>query len=175
MPQTLWAGVCIKLPSDWHHICLHNWKTKHNFRLLVVLMNLLISLEFSFVHVLYCQVASKRVNIMKKDQQLKKTVTPGNTFFNFFIHLFLIIYFWLCYHSCPDFFPFVPLHPVPPSLRQSPYPCSCSWAMHVISLATPFPILYFISPWLFCNYYLYFLIPSPLIHSPTPALPSLYF
>lgn len=37
---------------------------------------------------LYWQVASERVNIMKKDQQLKKTVTPGNTFLNF-----LFIYF----------------------------------------------------------------------------------
>ena len=51
---------------------------------------------------------------------------------------------------------FFPLGPPPPStpysLRQSPHHCSCLGVMHISSLATPFSILYFISPWLFCNY-----------------------
>ena len=42
-------------------------------------------------------------------------------------------------------------HP-PQWCRQSPHHCSCSWVMGISSLATPFPILYFTSPWLFCKY-----------------------
>ena len=51
-------------------------------------------------------------------------------------------------------FPILP--PTPPSTpqnqRQSPHHCSCPWVMHVSSLATPSTVLYFTSPWLFCNY-----------------------
>ena len=38
------------------------------------------------------------------------------------------------------------------SLRQSAQLCSCPWVMDISSLATPFPILYFTSPWLFSYY-----------------------
>ena len=81
----------------------------------------------------------------------------------FYIILFLnyILLIMLLELSC-----FFPLCPFPPStshsLRQSPHHCSCPWVMWVSSLATLFPILYFTSPWLFCTYYLYFLILSPL-------------
>ena len=55
-----------------------------------------------------------------------------------------------------------------PSLPQAIYPhhCSRSWVMHVSSLATPFPILCFTSPWLFCNYL--FVLLNPLTSSPIP-------
>ena len=59
-----------------------------------------------------------------------------------------------------------------PSLPQAIYPhhCSRSWVMHVSSLATPFPILCFTSPWLFCNYL--FVLLNPLTSSPiAPNLP----
>ena len=63
-----------------------------------------------------------------------------------------------------------PLCPLPPStphsLRQSPHHCSSPWVMHISSLATPFPILYFTFPWLFCNYP--FLL-NPLTSLPIPA------
>ena len=69
------------------------------------------------------------------------------------------------------FFLFEPLHPAPltPS-GNSPHHCSCLWVMPISSLASPFPILYFTSPWLFCNYLfvLNSLICSPTLHLPPP-------
>ena len=61
-------------------------------------------------------------------------------------------------------------HRTPHSLRQFPHHCSCPWVMRISSLATPFPILCFTSPWLFCNYL--FILPSPLTSSPIPPHPS---
>ena len=50
-------------------------------------------------------------------------------------------------------FPLCPLPPSSPPLPQTvPHHCSCRWVMCIGSLATSFPILYFTSPWLFCNY-----------------------
>ena len=40
----------------------------------------------------------------------------------------------------------------PHSLRQSPHHCSCPWVMCIRSLASPYPILYFTSQRLSCNY-----------------------
>ena len=68
---------------------------------------------------------------------------------------------------------FFPLHPPPPSnphsLRQFPHHCSCPWVMCISSLATPFPILYFISPWLYCNQLFVFLNPLTSL----PILPNI--
>ena len=68
---------------------------------------------------------------------------------------------------------FLPLCPPPPTIphsyRPSPYHCSCPWVMRISSLATPFPILYFPSPWLFCNYL--FVPFNPLTSSPIPPHP----
>ena len=65
---------------------------------------------------------------------------------------------------------FFPLGFLPPrasyTLRQSPHPCSCPWVTQVSSLAAPFPILDFSSPWLFCNYL--FVLLNPLNSSPIP-------
>ena len=68
------------------------------------------------------------------------------------------------------YFPLCP-HPssTPHSLRQSPHHCSCSWVIHISSLAIPFPILYFISPWQFYKYL--FVLLNPLIYSPIPSHP----
>ena len=72
--------------------------------------------------------------------------------------------------SCPDFPPFAPLHLAFPTPSDNPHTiCSCPWVTHISSLATPFPILYCISPWLF---YLYCLIPSLLHIFPHKPLPS---
>ena len=62
---------------------------------------------------------------------------------------------------------FSPLGPPPlstsQSVRQSPHHCSCPWVMCIGSLATPFPVLYFTSPWLFCNYL--FVLLNPITSS----------
>ena len=84
-----------------------------------------------------------------------------------FLNLFKIIIYWLCYYSCPNFSPFALLHPVPP-LPQG-IPASCPWVMCISSLATPCPVLYFTSPWLFCNYL--FILLNPLTSSPIPPHP----
>ena len=69
---------------------------------------------------------------------------------------------------------FFPLCPPPPStshsLGQSLHLCSCLWVMCISSLATPFPILYFTFPWLFCNYQ--FILLNPLTSNPFPKTPS---
>ena len=63
-----------------------------------------------------------------------------------------------------QFFPFCfPPPSTPLSLRQSHHHCSCPLVMYMSSLATPFPILYFTSPWLFCDYL--FVLFNPLTSS----------
>ena len=59
----------------------------------------------------------------------------------------------------------------PHSLRQSLHYCSCLWVMRISSLATPFPILYFTSLWLFCNYL--FALLNPLTSLPSLPHPHL--
>ena len=69
----------------------------------------------------------------------------------------------------------VPISPLPPSTQPHPLPqaiphhCSCPWIIHISSLATPFPILYFASLWPFCNYL--FVLLNPLTSSPIPLYP----
>ena len=63
------------------------------------------------------------------------------------------------------FSPFPPFLPAPPYPQASPHHCSCPWVMCISSLAAPFPILYFTSPWLFCNYL--FVPLNPLSSSPS--------
>ena len=59
----------------------------------------------------------------------------------------------------------------PHSLRQHPTQLFMSMSHgYISSLATPFPILYFTSPWLFCNYL--FVLLNPLTSSPIPLQPS---
>ena len=62
---------------------------------------------------------------------------------------------------------------LPPS-GQYPPPnsnhCSCPWVTHISSLATPFPLLYFTSLGLFCNYL--FVLLNPLTFHPYPQCPS---
>ena len=92
-------------------------------------------------------------------------------FFNYILLIMLLQLSW--------FFPLCPSLPSTlHSLRQFPHHCSCPWVMHINSLATPFPILYFTSPWLFCNYL--FVLPNPLTshsfsHTSPPISLSLTF
>lgn len=70
------------------------------------------------------------------------------------------------------FFPFVtPRSPY--SLRQSPTHFSCPCVMRLSSLATSFPVLYFISSWLFCDYQ--FVVFNSLMSSPIfPNMPHIW-
>ena len=43
-------------------------------------------------------------------------------FLNFILFYFLIIFYWLCYHSCPNFPPLAPIHPAPPPPTGNPPP-----------------------------------------------------
>ena len=71
-----------------------------------------------------------------------------------------------------QFSPFILSTQYPPTLKQSPHHCSCPCVMCISSVATPLPILYFTSPWVFCNYLCVLL--NPLTSSPFPytCLPS---
>ena len=68
-------------------------------------------------------------------------------------------------------FPLCPLCQVLPFPPAIPTLSVCPWVVHVSSLASPFPILFFTSPCLFCTYQLYFLFPAPF--SPFSLLPLL--
>ena len=62
--------------------------------------------------------------------------------------------------------------PSTPISLQSPHRCSCPWVIRVISLAAPFPIMFFTSHGYSVTTYLYFLIPSPLHPFSDTFLPS---
>ena len=82
--------------------------------------------------------------------------------FNYVLLIMLVQLFW--------FFPRCPSPPSTPySLRQFLHHCSCPWVMCISLLATPFPILYLTSPWLFSNYL--FALLNPLTCSPILPLP----
>ena len=90
-------------------------------------------------------------------------ITPLSSDFLSFLKLHFIDYTIMVVFIFP---PLPPPPSTPNSLKQSPHHCSCPWVMHISSLATPFPILYFTAPWLFCNYQ--FVLLNPLTSSPTP-------
>ena len=88
----------------------------------------------------------------------------------FLNHLFLKLYFIDYAIIVVLNFPICTNPPSSPCfLRQSSYLCSCPLVMHISSLAIPFPILYFTSPWPFCTYQ--FVLLNPLTSSPIPPHP----
>ena len=85
------------------------------------------------------------------------------------VHSFYYFYFYKLYFidhviTVVPIFPLCPQHPTLP--QAIPTLCLCTWVICKSFLATPFPILYFISPWLFCNYL--FVLLNPLTTSPIP-------
>ena len=63
------------------------------------------------------------------------------------------------------------LHPALPTHSGNSHHCSCPCFMYISSLSTTFPILYFTSPWLFCNYLFVLLnlfTSSPILPLPLP-------
>ena len=81
--------------------------------------------------------------------------------FYFFNYILLIMLLLLS-----QFFPLCPPPLSTPYLQAIPHHCSCPCVMCIGSLATPFPVLYYTSTWLFCNYL--FVLLSPLTSSPIP-------
>ena len=63
----------------------------------------------------------------------------------------LIIFYWLCYYSFPNFPPLCPLQHAPPTLQHPPL-SSCPWVVHISSLNSLFPIPFLTSPHLFNAY-----------------------
>ena len=108
------------------------------------------------------QFYSRKKEIYKR---ITKVTLMGNIVFLNYILLIMLL-------QLPQFLPLCPPPPsTPHSLRQSPPHCSCPWVMGISSLATPFCILYFTSPWLFCNYLfviLNSLTSSPILPNPPP-------
>ena len=88
---------------------------------------------------------------------------------NFFLlrKLFNFLLYFIDYSITvvPIFPPLLPSTQHPPLPQTVPTPLFKG----VSSLATPFPILYFISPWLYCNYQ--FVLLTPLTSSPIPPHP----
>ena len=89
----------------------------------------------------------------------------------FLLLMFLNIFYWLYYYSCPNPppLPLCPSTKYPLSLGQF-FLSSCPWVMHVSSLASPFFILFWISPCLCCTYH--FVLFNPCTFSPILPLPS---
>ena len=126
--------------------------------------------SFKITHFNWLQmIYSKGFDFCKSVESVLATLLNNILFFLKWLILFLIIFYY-CYYSCPNFPPSPPPPSTSYSLRQSPHHCSCPWVMSISSLATPFPILYFTSPWLFCNYQ--FVLLDPLRSSPILSLLS---
>ena len=97
-------------------------------------------------------------------------VITMKSFLNYKV-FFLIMFYWSCYHSCPNLSPSAPSTQQPHFLRQPPHHCSCPWVMGMSSLlhflyCTLHPRGYSVTV------YLYFLIVSPLHPFPHTHLPS---
>ena len=103
---------------------------------------------------------------MKNSEKAKISTSISDNAFIFFFYFLFKLYF-IDYAIAV-----VPIFPFPPSthhlnnLRQSPHHCSWPLVLHISCLAAPFPILYFISPWLFCNYL--FVLLNPFTALPIP-------
>ena len=74
------------------------------------------------------------------------------------------------------FSPFIPLHPAHPFPPAFPLFSSCTWVLHITSLAATFPILFLPSPCLSSTYYVCysFSVPFPPLSPPTPLLITLH-
>ena len=93
--------------------------------------------------------------------------------FSSYIGSFKNIFYWLCYYSCPIFFlSFIPLHPAPSLPQHSLTLVHVHGSyLYVISLASPFPILFLTFPCLFCTYHLCFLFSVPFFPNLPHPLP----
>ena len=95
-------------------------------------------------------------------QYLKK-VTQGQVEITL-NHFLKIIFYWLCYYSCPNFPPLPPSTQHPPILHAILTTLFMSMGHAYKFFGYSISILYFTSPWLFCNYL--FVLLNPLTSSP---------
>ena len=75
----------------------------------------------------------------------------------FFKYISLIMLLQLPHFFSPLYSPLCCTH-LPPAF---PLLSSCPWVLHISSLPSPLPILFFTFPCVFCTYQLYFLFPVP--------------
>ena len=80
---------------------------------------------------------------------------------------FLIIFYWLCYYSCPDFSHYTPLHSALPLLQTIPPPLfmSIGHVCKFFGCSISYTVLYIVMAIL---YYLFVLL-NPLTSSPIPT------
>ena len=104
---------------------------------------------------------------------MRKMCTAGGWGSNVLSFFFFIILNYILLIMVLQLSWFSPLCPPPPStLHSLSNPPTSVYVMHICSLATPFPILYFTSPWLFCNHLFVLLNPltsSPIVPNPLPS------
>ena len=93
-------------------------------------------------------------------------------FRNFYFSLVLNYISLIMLLQCLELSPMLPSTQHPPLPQQTPHHYSCPWVMHICSLATPFPVLYFTPRGHYITTNLNFLIPSPLRPFPHIRLPS---
>ena len=73
----------------------------------------------------------------------------------YFIFYILSMFYWLYDYNWDFFSPFhFPLSFTLPPTSISPTLSSCPWVVHISYLVSPFPILFLISPCLFCTYHM---------------------
>ena len=87
-----------------------------------------------------------------------------------FFKLYFIVYAIIAIPVSSPSFP--PTSSTPHYLRQSPHCWPCPQVVHICSLATLFPMLYFISTRLFCKYQFVIFNPFTLFTHPLMTLPS---
>ena len=86
------------------------------------------------------------------------------------LNIYILLIMLLQLSHFPPLFPSTLHIPFPPAFSVPL--SSCPWAIHVSSLASPFPILFLTSSYLFCTYHLCYLFPVPfpsILPLPFPA------
>ena len=105
--------------------------------------------------------------VVERERQTQRQTGSGRNFFLFFWGGFFFCFIFINYAmTIVPIFPFLPSTKTHYSLRQSAHHHSRPWVMCKTSLTIPFPMLYFTSPWLFCNHL--FVLLNPLTSSPIP-------
>ena len=92
-----------------------------------------------------------------------------SAFYNVCVLLFKIIFYWLCYYSCPNFFPFaspLPSYPLPQAI-STPIFMSMGHMCKLSGYSISYTVLHI--PMVLCNYL--FVLLNPLTSSPVLPYP----
>ena len=96
--------------------------------------------------VIECMNVKDKTTMLLKGE-LKEDFSDRNRIFHKRYLLFYKLYFIVYAITVVPVSPFLPPSTQPPHpLRQSPHHCPCLWVLHICSLATLSPMLYFIFP-----------------------------